>query len=39
MSKIYSQRRIEKEKDKFFVLLFILGTVLTACLVVFTTNL
>lgn len=39
MSKIYSRRRLEREKDRFFLRLFLLGVILTACLVVATSNL
>jgi len=38
MSKIYSKRRLEREKDRFFLKLFLLGTIIAACLVVFATN-
>jgi len=39
MSKIYSNRRIRKQKDQFFLLLLALSIVLTACIVVLTSNL
>ena len=38
MSKIYSKRRIEREKDRFFLRLFLLGLILTACIVTFATH-
>jgi hypothetical protein len=38
MSKIYSNRRIRKQKETFFLLLLTLSIVLTACLVVLTSN-
>jgi len=38
MSKIYSNRRIRKQKEQFFLLLLALSIVLTACLVVATSH-
>jgi len=38
MSKIYSARRIRKQKEQFFLLLLALSIVLTACIVVLTYN-